>query len=793
VNQTLSRARQSLARRQNLEIRGKVRFDKLVKMFCLLRPCLILAAVCVAADERVDGQSSTFAGNAQHTGLYDTPAQPLNTVHWSAVIDPYSSGTGAHYGAPIVTASNTVITGVATTNGVQLSAFEGASGRLKYTLPTDYVFAGAIWRIVYQPVIAPGPSGPRLYFPGAGGTVYYIDNIDSDTPSTPVQECFYTSLATYQSNALTFATNVFINTPITADTNGTIFFGFVPQGTPPAPLNTNSGGFVRIDSTGNASYVLTTAASADNNNKKPAYSSAPALSADGTVVYVVAGPYLLGLNSTTLATQYRASLRDPRSTSVNAIVSSMSTASPLVGPDGDVFIGVLASPDNASRGFLLHFSADLQTRKLPGGFGWDNTPAIVPTNMVPSYTGPSSYLLFSKYNNYFQADGNGINKIAILDPNVAQIDPHSSASGLAEMREVLVAIGCTTDGTFPRVREWCINAAAVNPATKSVYAPSEDGRLYRWDLSLNSLSEAINLPLAIGEPYVPATIGPDGTIFTLNAAKMFAIGGLTNFNVGVYSSSPDLRSFIAGQPVTFTAVVTNLDPVGAVPTGTISFQGVTTRNTSTIVTNLGSFSLTNGVAALTATNLNQGDGTYLITATYSGDSVFPSGKATLAQKVHTSVTTTSLSASISNNVLKITGTVTALPTNAPTGMLCLWNGSNVLIQKVGMASVSITNPVGIYNISAIYASDTLCAASAATLPGIPPHITASFSSNGAVQLDFTNFTEGPYTVLGADDVSLPSSNWSVLGTAIESSPGQFHFTDDHATNYLQRFYRVRSP
>jgi hypothetical protein len=733
--------------------------------------------------------------------LYDVPAQPLNAVHWSAVIDS-SGGTGGHYGAPVITASNTVITGVITNNGVQVSAFDGATGKLKYTVPTDYVFPFTPWRIVFQPVLTPGPSGPRLYFPGAGGTVYYIDNVDSDGPSTPVQECFYTDLATYNSNALTFRTNVFINTPITADTNGTIFFGFVPQGTPPPPLNTNAVGFARIDSAGHASWVLAPVAASDSISTNVAYSSAPALSADGATLYVVLGsshPYLLGLNSITLATQYRTVLRDPRSANY-ADVRVQSTASPLVGPDGDVYIGIFANPDNASRGFLLHFSGDLQTNKLPGGFGWDNTPAIVPTNMVSSYTGTSRYLLFSKYNNYYNAgtDGDGINKIAILDPNVAQLDPHAFSAGLAEMREVLVVVGCTTDGIYPSVREWCINAAAVDPANRSVYMPSEDGRLYRWDLSLNSLSEAINLPLAIGEPYVPVTIAPDGTIYTLNAAKLFAIGGLTNFNVGIYSSSPDLVGFVQGRPVTFTAVVTNLDPHGPMPTGTVAFQGLFYKNSSPFTTSLVTSSLTNGVATATMTNLNDGDGTYIITASYSGDTLFPTERARLAQKGHRSRTTTSVSASASNNALTITAKVAPVSpgTNAPTGMLCLWDGSNVLIQcslTNATVSLAITNPVGTYAIRADYASDMLCASSTGTLPVISPHITASLSSNGAVQLEFTNFTEGPYTVLGADDLALPQGNWSVLGTASESSPGEFHFTDKDATNYSQRFYRVRSP
>jgi hypothetical protein len=132
-----------------------------------------------------------------------------------------------------------------------------------------------------------------------------------------------------------------------------------------------------------------------------------------------------------------------------------------------VYFGIFSNPFNGSRGFLLRFSADLSVQKTPGGFGWDYTPALVPASMVPSYQGTSTYLIFAKYNNYAIGDGDGINKIALLDPNDTQVDPHPSASGLVEMREVLTIVGPTPDDehystSFPNaVREWCINTASI--------------------------------------------------------------------------------------------------------------------------------------------------------------------------------------------------------------------------------------------------------------------------------------------------------------------------------------------
>jgi hypothetical protein len=53
---------------------------------------------------------------------------------------------------------------------------------------------------------------------------------------------------------------------------------------------------------------------------------------------------------------------------------------------------------------------------------------------------------------------------------------------------------------------------------------SEDGKLYRWALATNRLSEAIKLSGGIGEAYTPTVIGPDGTVYAINDAVLNAIG-----------------------------------------------------------------------------------------------------------------------------------------------------------------------------------------------------------------------------------------------------------------------------
>lgn len=55
-----------------------------------------------------------------------------------------------------------------------------------------------------------------------------------------------------------------------------------------------------------------------------------------------------------------------------------------------------------------------------------------------------------------------------------------------------------------------------------VYANSEDGTLYAINLG-GQLRQSIFQQLALGAAYTPASLGPDGKIYTQNAGHMFVV------------------------------------------------------------------------------------------------------------------------------------------------------------------------------------------------------------------------------------------------------------------------------
>lgn len=472
---------------------------------------------------------SSFGGDAQHTAVSAVATPPLDRIIWQTPVDlmPQYGGGGqyllTHYGSPIVSAMNTVLVPVkvAAQGSFRFEARNGSNGALLWSVSTDYVVPPHNWFPSFNLTLT---ADGRVYAPGAGGKLYYRDNVDSTTGN--VQTAVFYGENVYNGAKAELDAAVMISTPVTVDAAGNAYFGFFVTAANSAGL---SSGVARVAANGTGSWQPAGALANDSMIDRVAMNSAPGLSMDEATLYVaVSGAtgrgYLLALDSATLAPVNRVALMDPGS-GAQARIPADGTASPTIGPDGDVYFGVLESSGGAhnSRGWLLHFDAALSQTRIPGSFGWDDTATIVPASSVASYAGASTYLLATKYNNYAgSGSGDGLNRMAVLDPLASQAD---SIAGIPVMKEVLTILGPTPDADHPGgVREWCVNTAAFDPATNSMLVNNEDGYMYRWNLASNQLAEKIRFNNGLGQSYTPTAVGPDGTIYAINNAVLFAVG-----------------------------------------------------------------------------------------------------------------------------------------------------------------------------------------------------------------------------------------------------------------------------
>jgi hypothetical protein len=193
---------------------------------------IITAALLTAIALPVNAQPG-FAYNPQHTSLSTAPAQPLNTIHWSAPIDLDPQNPGGdlfiHYGSPVITSANTVLVPVkiGAADGFEIRAFSAASGALLYSLSSAYTLPPHDWTPAYGPVLATRsanaqPSGARqrplvarrrpgqrLYYPGPGGTLYFRDQPDS--PAGPLGQLVFFGNSLYTANPAAFDKSVQIS------------------------------------------------------------------------------------------------------------------------------------------------------------------------------------------------------------------------------------------------------------------------------------------------------------------------------------------------------------------------------------------------------------------------------------------------------------------------------------------------------------------------------------------------------------------------------------------------------
>lgn len=463
-----------------------------------------------------------YGGNAQHSAISNYSPTGYGEIVYSLSQDATNEDNIIHYGSSSLTA-HTIVYPYRMANGdFEFIGRNITNGAVLWSYISDFQFPSPSeygWIPPVSGTLLPDGTyvGPRI----AGGV---FSRPSTDSESEFAQEYFPCGVDQLVDNYSVYTSSVFIVTPITADASGNVYYGIRVYGDVPDGM---SSCFVKMTESGRYSFYMCP------SGYEPSYNAGPAVSPDGTKVYVAetnnSAAYLVELSTSTMQEVNQVLLVDPLN-GLNAQTIPESTASPLVGPDGDVYFGVMGNPfwDHGDRGFLLHFTSSLVPKGVPGAFGWDDTPSIVPVSAVPSYTGSASYLLFCKYNNYADGlGGQGNNMVAVLDPTASYTEP---IYGLQCMNPVFEVLGVTLDpantAQFPNaVKEWCINSAAVDVNGKTVVVNSEDGNVYELSLITGTLVKHIRITGGASEAYTSTIIAADGTVFGVSEAKIFAIRG----------------------------------------------------------------------------------------------------------------------------------------------------------------------------------------------------------------------------------------------------------------------------
>jgi len=521
---------------------------------------LTIALVAATAN----AQWSQFAGNPRHTGNSDILAQPLGHVMADIFYDPFlSSATGAiHYAVPLLDGDDVFMAfkdeliigpfqGVPTW-GVKKFHWENGKLVQKWLAGSDWAPVPAVsWEPPMQPVLANG----FVYMPAGGATLLKVDRNTGATigrlnPFATVDYATFMSgppTADAAGNIVYGAFRLNLSAPLTTDVTAAWLVRVTPDGTatavPLTPLVSNApnagaqctshftGATLHLPPSPNAVAPTTVCGS-----QRPGLNIAPAIGTDGTIYFVSRAHlndrwgYLVAVNSD-LTPKWNVSLRtrfhdgcgvllsagtcsegahagvDPTDNlDGSGVVLDLSTASPVVLPDGTILYGAYTAY-NDSEGHLMHFTA-AGTYLGAYPFGWDTTPAVWQHN--------GTFSIVTKHNSYgFDLRPDPGEFMVQLSPNLNKEWEYRNPSRLVcfEGDCVEEEIGF----------EWCVNAAAID-ANGTIYANAEDGILYAIGQD-GVLLDKITLAGPRGAAYTPLAIDAQGRVYAQTGGHLFAVGG----------------------------------------------------------------------------------------------------------------------------------------------------------------------------------------------------------------------------------------------------------------------------
>jgi hypothetical protein len=251
--------------------------------------------------------------------------------------------------------------------------------------------------------------------------------------------------------------------------------------------------------------------------------------------------------------------------------------------------------------------------------------------------------------------------------------------------------------------------------------------------------------LALGSHSITASYGGDAN-FSGSTSPTFThavVPGKPSTTALISSLNPS----VAGQPVTFTAMVSG---AGGPPTGTATFLDG--------ATSLGTLPLIAGVATFTTSSLAAG--THAITARFDGDTNFAiSTSALVSQMINAKPTTTTLVLSVNPSAAGQSVTFTATVGGAggpPTGAVTFFDSSTTLgtgTLSAGVASFTTSSlAAGSHPITARYGGDATFAVSTSSpviqsVAGFAPANTATVVAGQSVSIGLTVFgSSGTFTL-----------------------------------------------
>ncbi len=740
-----------------------------------------LALACPLAASSQTAAWPQWALNPQHTGNVAVAGQPVQAKLSNIVFDPFVAQeiaeTGElemHYQVPLVNGSTVFMnfksgsyvpcsppgsktpfpcgpdawnseiwneTALQWQNGQLVTIWNFASDWKPVpnsgTTPSTRGLAG--WEPLFQPALV----GPYIYVPGAGGTVYQVNQADGSLVA--------------QINPFGTAEDptIFVFGPLTADNAGNIYYNAIQVDLSwPWDVEPANSWVVKIapDSSTIKTSFSTYLPSVSLNClgtfagrpypwpptptsvvrsvfcgvQRPAMNIAPVLSGDGATLYTLSrahfsgrDSYLIAVNTADLSLQWATSLQGLLNDGCNVLLPAngqpggcsngattgvdptqnlpgagmmldQSSGSPVVTPDGSILMGVYTDY-NYARGHLLKFSPQ-GSFQAAYDFGWDSTPAIYPHN--------GTYSVVLKDNHYpvgsYCGDPTWCPKAPIGPYYITQLD-----ANLAPEWKYKVVSNNPRNG-------FCVNAPAVD-ANGVVYSDNENGNLYAIQQG-GTVVHSIAIGGKVSAGYTPVSIGGDGLIYSMNAGRLVAVGAPFSTATQITSSSPNPSVY--GQAVQFNVQVSSS---GTMPAGTVTLKrGAIKLGTLTLSGGMGSFNTS-------ATQLPGGNDQ--ITASYSGDATHAASiSSAFVQVVSQAPTSTALSSSLNpspaGGQVTFTATVTSSPgipggtvqfksNGAPLGTVSLVNGVATLTTTFSGA--------GSYTVTAAYSSSPNFAKSSTSL------------------------------------------------------------------------------